>query len=157
MLWLRVLEKRLVKIGIDLHGVLDTKPEFFRKLARFVVAAGGEVHIITGAHLNFNFHKALDAAGIVKDVHYTHTFSIADHHVSMGTFVTHDSHGDPHMPHADWNTTKANYCSRVGIDLHFDDSDIYHHYFTTPYARFYSKDTERQAKLRNFPQRKELL
>ena len=37
-----------LRLGLDLHGVVDEFPEKFRKLAKAVWWSRGEVHIITG-------------------------------------------------------------------------------------------------------------
>ena len=39
-----------------------------------------------------------------------------------------------------WNRTKGEYCEREGISLHFDDTIAYVEYFTTPFARIYTKN-----------------
>jgi hypothetical protein len=36
-----------LKIGLDIHGVIDTFPEKFKQLAYALVKDGAEVHIIT--------------------------------------------------------------------------------------------------------------
>jgi len=41
-----------------------------------------------------------------------------------------------------WNATKGQYCFEQKIGLHVDDSEVYGHYFKTPYLTYY-KDDER--------------
>lgn len=69
------------------------------------------------------------------NIYYTHIFSIADHHKEKGTVIRYDEKGTPWIDTELWNKTKAEYCADKKIDLHMDDSDIYHKHFTTPYAQ----------------------
>lgn len=131
----------MIKIGLDIHGVIDSKPEFFAELSRSLVAAGHEIHIITGPPLSA-VRDELQKYGI----EYTHSFSIVEHHVALGTDIRWDEKGHGHLDPYLWDKTKAEYCQRVGIDLHLDDSDAYNYFFKTPYARFYSKDSLRVKK-----------
>jgi len=112
------------KVGFDVHGVVDTKPVFVA-LARMLVEAGHEVHVITGARITDSFMKSLTDLGM----RWTHIFSITDHHEKLGTPVTDDVDGNPHMPSKMWNPTKAWYCDQRGIHMHIDDSSIYGDYF----------------------------
>ena len=61
------------KIGIDIHGVLDTLPEFFSFLAESVIKNNGEVHIITGGEWTEKLEKQLSS------IKYTHKFSVYEH------------------------------------------------------------------------------
>lgn len=42
----------IIKVGLDIHGVIDRYPEFFSFLSNTLIAAGHEVHIITGQKLS---------------------------------------------------------------------------------------------------------
>jgi hypothetical protein len=130
-----------IKIGLDLHGVIDARPEFFKELTRLFVENGHEVHIITGAVPTTELQKIKELG-----VSYTHLFSITDHHKQIGTPITWDEKGHPHLDTYLWDKTKAEYCKKHDIDLHIDDSDIYHYFFKTPYSRFYTKDSHRNKK-----------
>ena len=37
-----------MKLGLDIHGVIDSNPESFAFMSQSVIANNGEVHIITG-------------------------------------------------------------------------------------------------------------
>lgn len=130
-----------IKIGLDIHGVIDARKEFFSALSKTLVAAGHEVHIITGPPV-----AAIKDELASYGIEYTHIFSIVDYHASIGTDIKWDSKGHAHFDPYLWDKTKAEYCQREGIDLHLDDSDTYNYFFKTPYARFYSKDTSRVRK-----------
>lgn len=132
-----------MRIGLDLHGVIDTNIKFYSELTALLVKNGHEVHIITGkkGHL---VQPELKEKGIL----YTHLFSITDYHVSIGTSISWDAEGNPHMDPYTWDRTKAQYCKENNIDLHLDDSDIYNYFFKTPYARVYGKDSDRTRKIK---------
>ena len=134
------MEKKF-KLGLDLHGVVDARPEFFKALAQMFIDNGHEVHLITGAVLKDELSKIKELG-----IPYTHFFSITDHHMSMGTNITWDEKGEPHLDTYLWDKTKAEYCKKHDIDLHIDDSDIYSYFFKTPYSRFFSKDSHRIKK-----------
>src|SRR3972149_10737015 len=48
--------------------------------------------------------------------------------------------GTPWIDKTEWDKTKAEYCRREGIHLHFDDTPEYEGYFTTPFARVWTKN-----------------
>lgn len=132
----------MLKMGFDIHGVLDTNCDFFSQLTTTLVEAGHEVHILTGPKITQKITDQLKEMGI----RYTHIFSITDYQEAQGVDITWDEHGNPHLEPYLWDKTKAEYCTKHGIQLHIDDSDSYGYFFKTPYARFYSKDTNRIKK-----------
>jgi hypothetical protein len=134
-------KEKKIKIGFDMHGVIDTKPEFFRTLIKLLVDNGHEVHIITGA-------KSVQEKNTLKElgIPFTHVFSITEHYEKLGTPISWDEKGEPHLNAYLWDKAKAAYCKEHDIDLHLDDSDIYHYFFKTPYARFFAKDSHRTKK-----------
>lgn len=114
-----------MQIGLDVHRVIDTHPEIFKKLSHYWKVKGFTVHIITGQE----WHKVgpeVDALGI----HYDRHFSIVDHHVRMGTptYTRSDSPGI-WMDADIWNRSKGDYAMSVGLDLHFDDNLEYAKHF----------------------------
>ena len=126
-----------MKLGLDLHGVIDSAPKMFHELTKTLVLAGHEVHILTGPKIGWHLKMGIA---------YTHLFSITDYCESKGIQVEWDEHNNPHVDPYHWDKAKAEYCQEHGIDLHIDDSDAYGYFFKTPYARFYSKDTNRVKK-----------
>lgn len=123
-----------MKIGIDIHGVLDKHP-FFKQmaLAMCVHQNYNEVHIITGTSIELAL-KDLEKLEIVKDFHYTHLYSITDDLISRGIPVEWKDGNNPFFPYKEWDKAKAEYCAKHGIDIHFDDTEKYGEYFTTPFV-----------------------
>jgi len=120
-----------MKIGLDFHGVIDTMSEFLSELSGLLVSNGHEVHVITGEEDSKKLREKLQAL----QISYTHLFSIASYHKSIGTNMWYDDKDTPWLNDELWDKTKAVYCAKHEIDLHLDDSDIYCKHFMTPYAQ----------------------
>lgn len=120
-----------MKIGIDIHGVLD-KHAFFKRMALAMRHIGDEVHIITGTSEKSALED-LRKLGIFE-WYYTHLYSITDDLISRGIPVEWKDGNNPLFPYEEWDKAKAEYCTRNKIDIHFDDTIKYGDYFTTPFA-----------------------
>jgi len=131
-----------LRIGLDIHGCINTKPEFFAELSKLLVENGHECHVITGSYDKEHIHNELKEYGI----EYTHFFSIATHNSNKGVPITHDSKGRPWMDKEIWNKTKGEYCRENNIDLMLDDKIEYADHFTTPFARFFSKHVPKKVR-----------
>lgn len=121
-----------MKIGLDIHGVIDANPELFSALSKMFIAAGAEVHIITGP-------KFSQVEDILKkhDIAYTHFCSIVEEAVKQGHHVRWADENNPWIDDKDiWDKIKAVYCKEHGIDLHIDDSSVYGQHFETPYLHY---------------------
>ena len=130
------MKDKIMKFGFDIHGVLDDLPETFRALNNSLYDSGYEIHILTGSHISNKIKNQLDSLGIK----YHHLFSISDYHKSIGTEMWYDDDGQPWLDKESWNKTKGEYCEKHGINLHFDDSDVYNEHFKTPFARVWTKN-----------------
>lgn len=111
----------MLRVGIDIHGVLDTYTRKFVELAVATRAVGGEVHIITG----IKFDEAVEAELKSYGIPYTHYFSIVEQLEEDGVpFEWID--GKPYTNDSEaWDNAKAIYCDKMGIDFMYDDSDTY--------------------------------
>lgn len=127
-----------MRLGIDIHGVLDRHPKKFIALAKNIRGmnnfhdTNNEVHIITGPPKE----KALEELGLIARV-YNNSRPFWDHVHSIVDWVK-----DNHIPHyydeigqlwtedeTDWNMMKGKIASAHKIDLHFDDTLKYKEYF----------------------------
>ena len=116
-----------IKMGLDIHGVIDKDPAFFSNLTRKMRAAGHEIHILTGSELNDNMVNRLSDLGIS----YDQLFSITTYHKKIGTHISYKG-GDPTQPlivPEKWDRTKAMYARKENLHLHIDDSEVYGYYF----------------------------
>lgn len=140
-------QPKTVSVGLDIHGVSTANPEFFSKLTESLSIVNKDnyyadinwaIHILTGGSLiNGEIASWLKE----KNIYYTHIFSISDYLRKTGCKELEGSTLDnPWFSEEEWNKCKANYCRRNKIDLHLDDDDRYLEHFSTPIARYYSKD-----------------
>jgi len=111
-----------MKVGIDLHGVIDLYPKLFESMSRKLMMDGNEIHIITGQSWK-------EAEPQVKKcrISFSHYFSIVDYHLAQGTSMIKDKKGW-HMDSKLWIRSKGDYMCRENIDIHFDDSYEYANY-----------------------------
>jgi len=121
-----------MKLGLDIHGVINKNPKFFSLLSHLAVSKGYEVHILTGVMLSDKKIEELKAYGVV----WTHIFSIADHHKDIGTAMTFADSENPWIDGKTWDMTKAIYCKENNISFHIDDTERYGEYFETPFALY---------------------
>lgn len=131
-----------MKIGLDIHGVIDTNPKFFAAFTEALLAAGHEIHIITGPR-----HSQVEPLLRKWKIKYTHFFSIVEYEEKRGvTEIMWAKNGDPFMSLNVWDRAKAKYCKRTKIDLHIDDSQKYGEYFETPFCLFKPNPQKRKRK-----------
>lgn len=124
------MKKNRMKIALDIHGVCDTNPKFFKELTRLFISNGHEVHILTGRRVKDGALDEIEELGL----EYTHFFSITDYHHDKGTEVNDDENGDPWIDDIAWDRSKGDYCKRNNIDFCIDDTERYGQYFETPFA-----------------------
>ena len=119
------------KLGLDIHGVINTMPYFFAFLSDSFIKNNGEVHIITGG----SWTKKLDSLIESYNIKYTHKFSIYDYLLEIGA----ETSGEVEFPDGTvqkkfdntlWDSTKAKYCKDNNISLHIDDTLLYNDYFS---------------------------
>jgi len=124
-----------IKVGLDLHGVVDKRPGHFIALANSVRRGGGEVHVITGqSHDTVLERELLSYNGGIK--WWDAIFSITDQLLATSVPYTIDEIGGKIFPGADWDAAKAKYCEKEGMTFHVDDSGVFGKYFKTPYLLF---------------------
>ncbi len=120
-----------MKLGLDIHGVLDANPEDFVTIAKEVRDNGGEVHVITGSSHDTDLDKyLLDLSG--GEVFWDKLVSIQDELIDAIEPSGINEYGRPFWPDEIWDRVKGDYCTAHGIDLHFDDTERYLEYFSTP-------------------------
>ncbi|QNJ54550.1 nicotinate-nucleotide adenylyltransferase [Vibrio phage vB_ValM_R10Z] len=111
---MNAIETGVIKVGIDIHGVIDQSPEFFALLSKLPV----EVHIITG------IKEELDT-DVPDDLEYDHWFSIHQSCEDDGVEILYDEKGRPWVDDEIWNNKKAEYCRENQINIMIDDSPTY--------------------------------
>ena len=128
-----------MKLGLDIHGVIDNKPEFFSELSNILTDSGNEVHIITGGSLkDGTIEKELKE----MNISYTHMFSVYDFLKETKAKTNKELGIASRYPFPDeiWHSVKSKYCAKHNIDMHIDDMIEYLRYFTTPYMLHKDED-----------------
>jgi len=115
------------KIGFDIHGVIDKNPELFSEIIKEFRKHGFEIHILTGSLIDDDIIKELHS----YDIEYDYLFSILGYHKEHKTQMWKDDKGW-WINDDVWNMTKANYCHRLGIIFHLDDTKAYGRHFFKP-------------------------
>lgn len=137
--------KNGMKLGLDIHGVIDTDPNFFVDLANLVTyKLLGEVHIITGSPYSKKLEQELITYNGGRPF-WTHFFSIQTYMTEQGFKHILDDKSYPHFPSEEWDRVKADYCRWNNIDLHIDDEENYAEHFTTP-IMLYKKNPQGERK-----------
>jgi hypothetical protein len=133
-----MMEIDILRLGLDLHGVIDSDPPFFSELSHIFKKNGGSVHILTGSKRTQDLEKELDTYSVT----YDEILSITDYHLDMNTPITkRDEKENIWFDDLVWNKTKGDYCRKNLIDFHIDDSLNYGKYFSTLYCLF-NKNTQ---------------
>jgi hypothetical protein len=120
-----------MRLGLDIHGVIDTAPIFFSLITKLLLDNGHEVFVITGSHITDDIINEIRGYGI----HYNKLLSVSDYNVENGVSVKYDENSNPWFDDMVWNKTKGVLCEKYNIDFHIDDSGDYGEYFNTPYAK----------------------
>ena len=130
-----------MKLGLDIHGVIDSNPESFSFMSQSVIAGGGEVHIITGGSWTSDLEEQLKGYGIKWTSHFSVYDYLLDSGIdSIGTIQFPDGTIQEKFDYHLWDTIKAGYCKSNEIDLHIDDTEVYSKYFTTPFLLYKSSE-----------------
>lgn len=114
----------MLKIGIDIHGVIDTYPSAFRELIVAVRAVGGEVHILTGQKWCLELEDMFCDMLYHDTCWFTHFFSIVQKLEDDGEVIEWRD-GLPYADAEKWNRAKRDYCEEHGIHFMIDDSPVY--------------------------------
>ena len=115
-----------MKIGLDVHKVIDKYPDIFEEYSGEWNASGHEIHIVTGQE-----RSVVEPLVHSLNITFTHFYSIVDYHKKIGTKIWQDDKRGPGvwMAPEDWLPSKGIYARDVGLDFHFDDSLEYAKYF----------------------------
>jgi hypothetical protein len=110
-----------LKIGFDVHGVLDTHFNKYTQLISCFDRSKIEIHIVTG----IKEHLGLQDNPELKDLQYDKWFSIHEYCEKLGVDIKFDNKNRPLIDPSIWDVQKAEYCKREGIMFLFDDSPHY--------------------------------
>lgn len=140
--------QKLLKIGIDLHGVIDHNPSFFSALTN-MLKGRAEIHIISGGTTT-ELNRELKAF----EIYYDEIFSIPDYLIFSNVDYTYDSKGNFRVDDYIWDSAKGIYCSKNNINIMIDDTLRYKKYMpenTYFYHYTFQLDTNRLIHDLNVP------
>jgi len=124
----------IIKVGIDIHGVIDQDPNLFAAFSKMLTENGHQVHILTGREVNdYIIDRLRDF-----NISYNQIFSITSYHKKIGTYIAYKN-GDRTQPLIDsykWDSSKAIYCASEKLHFHIDDSVVYEKYFINTCTRY---------------------
>jgi len=123
----------MIRIGLDLHGVIDKDPEFFVDLSNNMISNGNEVYVITGQEINDDLFTQLKNCGMMgKNLigswrYFNDILSVTTYRKKQGVEIWHldGRESQPMMDEHIWETTKAVLCFENKIDIMIDDSINY--------------------------------
>lgn len=133
---------KILKLGLDIHGVIDRQPELFSYITHNLKKNNHEIHILTGSHITDDIINELNSYNVVWDK----LFSISDYHKESGTKMWYDENGNPWIDNKDWDVTKGIYCKENNIDLCLDDTERYGKYFETKFLHINLRNTKSPIK-----------
>lgn len=123
-----------IKIGIDIHGVIDQRPKFWKAFVDALPKDKFEIHVITGIKQEFD---------TFVDFQWDFWFSLHDECERLGMDITYDEKGRPWVDPTKWDVLKAKYCKEQGIHLMFDDSPVYGQFFSNETMYFRNENANR--------------
>ena len=115
-----------MRVGFDLHGVLDAHPFIFRESTKEIMKGGDEIYIITGPP-EVQAQAELEALGFVQGINYTKIVSVVDwlkSHLKEDEMWL-DDKNTWWCDDANWWCSKARICTEYSIYGHIDDSEKY--------------------------------
>lgn len=123
-----------LKIGLDYHGVIDQRSEYFSEFCKIARQRGHRIYIITGGP-QAKVEEYLRHSNIEYDV----IFAILDYYKQRGEAVA-DVSGELIVPEDLWNRAKADFCRSNHINFHIDNGREYQCWFTTPFCLYDEAD-----------------
>jgi len=117
-----------MKMAFDLHGTMDSKPEFFKHWLSFLMK-DHEVVVLSGPPKGEIFAE-LARLGFRQDVHYNLVISVVDFlQAATDCKMWQDDNDNWWADDCDWWSSKAKICEQVGIDTLVDDKEEYQAHF----------------------------
>ena len=107
-------------IGVDLHGVIDSKPEYFKGILPAIRAFGDLVYVISGPPTD-DIRSELGKCGLYQGMHYDDIFSVVDHLKEKGIKMWQDERERWWTYDEEWWKAKAEICEKHNVDLLIDD------------------------------------
>ena len=114
-----------MKIGVDLHGVIDSNPELFKRMLSTLTLSGKvEIYIVSGPP-KVDIIAELEELGFEEELHYEEVYSIVDFLKESGVVMWQNEKGRWWSNDEDWMASKARICDKLSITWMIDDKEMY--------------------------------
>lgn len=113
-----------MRVGFDIHGVLDTYPDILIPMIDGMKNAGIEICIVSGPPRE-EIIEELHHLGLFWRVELKNVFSVVDFLKESGAEMWQDAKGDWWSSDEDWWSSKARICKENNIKVMIDDSIKY--------------------------------
>jgi len=137
-----------MKIGFDLHGVLNTNPQEFQRLL-LDLATEHRILVVSGPITN-EIEAELTNLRYIPGLHYHEIKSVVDYLRNKNVKMWWDEKGTWWASDADWWSAKANICEENGIDVLVDDKRRYGTWFGNASSHFLAYDPTMLTHLKSF-------
>jgi len=125
-----------MKIGVDLHGVIDSNPELFKRILSTLTLSGKVgVYIVSGPP-KVDIIAELEELGFEEDLHYKEVYSIVDFLKESGVVMWQNEKGRWWSNDEDWMASKARICDKLHLDAMIDDKEMYRNAFANIKTHF---------------------
>jgi len=125
----------MLRLGIDLHGVIDSDIDKFKNFLCASKNIGIEIWIISGPDKEY-IHRELKEYFIINGLHYDEILSVVDYLKSKGVKMWTDEKGRWWASDEDWWSCKAEICMMHFVDIMIDDSERFGRYFENISTKF---------------------
>ena len=115
----------MIKVGLDLHGVITDDPDFFRKKMEYLMDKNGyEVWVISGPP-DYQVKAELETLGIFEGEHFTGIVGVVDHLIDEGHEYRLDEAGNYWFDEETWWKSKSEICTKHNISYLLDNDVRY--------------------------------
>lgn len=117
-------------IAFDLHGVLETNTDTFKKVIKFLrEKVNVDIYVISGPPID-QIYKELVALGYdISEYTFKEVISVVDYLKKSGVKMWQDERGNWWCSEEDWWTSKSKICKDYNVDYLFDDKLEYQLHF----------------------------
>lgn len=133
-----IKENTKIKIGVDLHGVIDDNTDLFKSISSMLLFSNlcdVNIYIISGPPKT-DVLKELNQLKIYKNVHYTEIYTIVDFLKEQDVEMWLDYKNTWWASDEDWWEAKAKICEKLDIDIMIDNTNRYKPYFDKRNIKF---------------------
>ena len=128
---------------IDLHGVIDSDPKFFKKMTSDLIKNRNLVYICTGSKIE-DAQEKLNSLGFKININFNKILSISDiiEKTIPAAEIEYDVNGNLWVDGMIWWSMKGKLCKQYNIDVIMDDSEEYFVYIPKTVVKLHYHKTK---------------